>query len=118
MSLPENLPHQCNLYRATVRRDDEGSGDYEDVASSAYAAEEPCWVQPATAAEILRFQRRDHLVTHTVYFTRDPGFKLSDKLDVATGPYAGTRMTIRAFNEATAGIGVLWQAFCQNDIEA
>jgi hypothetical protein len=117
MSLLDNLPHTCDLFRTGVVADDTGSGDHEQVDATAYIADEPCWVQPASAAEIIHFQRRDQIVTHKVYFNRDPGVRLTDKLDVTSGPYDGSRLTIRTHADSGAGLGLLWKVMAEIDRE-
>lgn len=117
MSLPDELPHTCSLARVSYTQTALG-GDTE-VQAAAYAADEPCWLQPANSSEIREYQKRDQRVTHKLYFNRNPGFQLGDALTMgaASSQYAGEVLTIRDFKEATAGLGILWKVMCELDRE-
>lgn len=114
MSLPDNLPHKCDIYKEYNLPDDLG-GDYDDPA--AVSADVVCWVQPAEASQINQFRRRDQNVTHSVYFRTNPGVRpgyiIEPKNGRITCPFAGATLEVKASKETTAGLGVLWLVICE-----
>ena len=112
MSLLENLPHTIDISRLTYTIDASG-GDVPTKASTPYADNEPAWVQPASAASIKEFAVRNQRVTHDVYMTRNPGLRLDDIIDVLDGPYASHCLSVLAWRECTAGLGLAWMAQCE-----
>lgn len=114
MSLPENLPHSCDVKKSVPVQDDLG-GDLEEL--QAFLTNQECWVQPASDREITQFQRRDQNVTHSVYFHGNPGIRPGYVVEPKDGaiacPFAGASLEVRSVNEATAGLGVLWKAMCE-----
>lgn len=68
MSLLENLPHRCNIYRR-IRTTDAIGGNVDSFELLHQNAE--CWVQQASASEINTYQKRHINVTQKVYFTTD-----------------------------------------------
>lgn len=128
MSLPENLPHSCTIQKSAYVPDDIAA-DYDDPdtlredgtyahTSESDAQEIACWVQPASKNEINRFQRREQNVTHTVYFRGDPGVKpgyviLPNNNGLIDCPFAGKTLEVKAEQETTAGLGLLWGVVCE-----
>lgn len=115
MSLLDNLPHTCDILRPTIAQDALG-GDYE-ASESAYLSDEPCWVQPASASKIIEFAKRDQVVTHRVFFNRNPSIRLTDKIRVTSGEYSGKTLTVATDADASAGMGILWEVYAEIDRE-
>ncbi len=110
--LPDQLPHLANISKSAHIPDDMAADldQPKDVAGQAAVA---CWVQPAGKSEIARFQRRDQNVTHTVYFKGNPNVRPGYIITPADGPvvacpFAGATLEVKAANETTAGLGLLW----------
>lgn len=113
MSLTEAMPHLADLQHVAYTQNE--GGDETQTAQTAYAADEPCWFQVASATEVKAFAARNQEVTHRVYFGRDPGLRLADVLTAKDGddqacPYNGQEFEFIAFAECTAGFGILWKA--------
>jgi hypothetical protein len=109
MSLFDNLPHTINLSHVTAQQ---GSLVSARLAKDAtpYVEEEPAFVQPADATEITEFAARSLKVTHRVYINELPdGIRLSDMLDVTSGPYSGYSLKVMGWKEATAGVLDKWK---------
>ena len=90
------LTHQ----RATITR---GSMS-QQVQTWATVATPTGWVQPATAATVARYGARNMLVTHTAYFSADPGLQLGDRLVVG-----GVTYKVDGLRDQ-AGMARLWAA--------
>jgi hypothetical protein len=115
MSLPDNLPHLCDITKSIPVRD-EYNADIDEPED--FLLNEPCWVQPASDREINIFQRRDQVVTHTVYFRGNPGIRPGYIITPKDGaylacPFAGATLEVKSANETTAGLGLLWKAMCE-----
>lgn len=114
MSLPDQLPHRCDISRSVTVEDGEG-GDYD--APETVESGRACWVQPASDSEINVFQRREQRVSHKVYFRGNPGiapgYILTPADGIAACPFAGATLEVKSVNEATVGTGILWRAMCE-----
>ena len=114
--LPDNLPHRCSI-RQSAHVPDDLNADYDDPVDVDGQDDVACWVQPAGKNEVSRFQRRDQNVTHTVFFRTNPNIRPGYILVPANGivdcPFAGATLEVKAVNETTAGLGVLWAAICE-----
>ena len=117
--LPDNLPHFVTI-KQSANVPDDIAADYDDpitVNEGETNEQVACWVQPAGKSEVLRFQRRDQNVTHTVYFRGNPNVRPGYILIPADGtvacPFAGATLEVKAVNETTAGLGVLWAVICE-----
>jgi hypothetical protein len=112
--LPQNLPHLCDIHKSYWVRDDLVA-QYDDPTT--FLTAEPCWVQPASQSEVYQYGRRDQVVTHTVYFNRNvgirPGYIIYPTDGSITCPFDGATLEVRAYNETTAGLGVLWKAMVE-----
>ena len=111
MSLFDKLPHTFSASRVTAQHG-QFIGSKLTKASSPYLEDEPGFIQPANAAEIKEFAARNMVVTHRIFLARDPeafSIKLSDLIDVTSGPYNGKELTVRAWVECTAGLGNGWK---------
>ncbi len=115
MSLPDNLPHLCDIQQVKPVKDGMlGS----KMQPETFASDIECWVQPATNNQQIVFARKSQVVTHTVYFRGDPGFRgpgftLLPKNGRATCPFAGATLEVRSKAETTAGTGLLWAVVCE-----
>jgi hypothetical protein len=103
-----------DVTRSVAVGDDIG-GDYDDP--EVVASDIECWVQPASDSEIDRFQRREQIVTHKVYFRGSvpyvPGYILTPKNGRATCPFAGATLEVKSKAEATAGTGLLYRVMAE-----
>lgn len=110
MSLPDSLPHLVDLKRALTEEKADGS---DTQGFETFESGRACWVQPAGKNTIIEFQRRSQNVTHTVYFKGDPGLSPGCYIFPTTGPWAGRTLEVKASDETTAGLGLLWACTCQ-----
>jgi hypothetical protein len=117
MSLIESLPHTADIGHVHYQQDTGQLGAETEVTEAAYVVAEPCWIQPLSAAETVKYRARNQDVTHKVYLQRDPGLRLDDRLIAADGlrscPWAGREFVFKAFDETTAGMDMLWKAIVQ-----
>lgn len=110
MSLPDNLPHLCDIYKSAWQPDEYAADvDYPKAVSSGVA----CWVQPASDREVKLFQRGDQIVTHSVYFRGNPGVRPGYQLVPTNGTFSGALLEVKSANECTAGTGLLWRVMCE-----
>ena len=107
----DSLPHAIDIAHVSYANDSLG-GDVPTEAS-AYAANQPAWVQPSSAASIKEFKLRNMNVTHDVYLNENPGLRLDDVITVTSGPYEDATLTIKGFRECTAGLGYGWLVVCE-----
>lgn len=102
-----NLPHLATIKQSVWVPDEFAGADYDDP--DPIAIDEPCWVQPASDMQKTEFQRRSQSVSHKIYFSRNLGIKPGYYVLPTTGPFAGTILSVKSVNEATAGTGMLWR---------
>lgn len=115
--LPDNLPHRCSI-RQSAHVPDDIAADYDDPEEVSGQDDVACWIQPAGKNTVLEFQRRSQRVTHTVYFRGNPGVGPGYSIVAADGPqvscpWAGQTLEVKAADETTAGLGLLWGAACE-----
>ena|SRR3990167_5313364 len=110
MSLPENLPHLCDITQSAWLPDEFAADRDEPEAVSTDTA---CWVQPASNNEVNIFQRREQKVTHKVYFLGNPGVKPGYILTPTTGPFVGKTLEVKSEAECTAGTGLLYRVMVE-----
>lgn len=118
MTLLNNFPHECEVYRTRFERKAGQIGNVEIQYLHLGGDDTPlvCWVQNASSTEILEFQKRDCNITHRVSFRTEADVDLSDKVLVTKGPFLGKYFTVRTRPvERTAGYGLAWTAFCEID---
>lgn len=115
MSLPDRLPHLCDIYES-IPIQDELIGDRDEP--SKVSSNVACWVQPASDNQQVIHQRRDQYVTHKVYFRGNPNLRPGyiivpkDGADVSC-PFAGANLKVLSGNEATAGLSILWRIMAE-----
>ena len=114
MSLLSEMPHEIDIYHVTYPQD--GLAAHVPTETR-YARAQAADVQPASTAVINEFKARDQNVTHQVFLQSNPGLRLDDVIVVGSGPYDGTRLSIRGFHEATAGRGLAWMIAAESDRE-
>lgn len=112
MSLLDNLPHTATINRPRYKQD-AYMADTEVLVPLRTGVS--CWVQNASSAEILEYQRRDQRITHRVLFAADPSLRPGDVLVPDNGPFAGAELTVEAITERTAGLGWMWTAMTRED---
>lgn len=117
MSLLDNFPHTIDISRVTAAQGQYVSNKLTKAATP-YLEDVAAWVQPADAKTVKEFAARDQVVTHTVFVQSLPsGIKLSDLVDVTSGPYSGYELKVRAWREATAGLSMAWKLICEGNRE-
>ena len=118
MSLLDNFPHKCKVYRATMTRTP-GSMANRTAYDPApvFGNDEPleCWVQNASSAEIVEWEKRNESITHRVSFRSEVAIELSDKIRITDGPgFVNKLLTVRVKPlDRTAGFGIAYTAFCE-----
>lgn len=110
MSLPDSLPHLCDITRSVAAQDEYG-GDY-DVPETV-ESDRACWVQPASDREVTIYQRRSQNVTHKVYFRGNPGVGPGYIITPSNGEFSGKTLEVRSAAEATAGTGLLYRVMVE-----
>lgn len=102
-----DLPHTVDITHKRATRDRYGgTKDAESPAES----DVPAWVQPASGATILQYERRDQSVSHTVYFKEDKRLQPRHSL-----LWEGKTLRVVAFRNATSGMDIFWRADCLED---
>ena len=108
MSLLAKMPH-----KVTVKRRDRKAGTMPGSVTRPVttAKKVACWVQPASASEVMAFEKRGIVVTNKIYFPTDPG--LDEKQELL---YGTRELTVRsaASPDASAGLGVLYRVMAQD----
>lgn len=101
--LLDHLPHLATAKKRVRTRDSMlGSKDsYTTVFT-----DRACWRQPVSDAEKIRYQQRDIVASHKVYFTDDPGLNESHVLYIE-----GQLHSIRsvAHPDKSVGWGILYR---------
>lgn len=111
MSLYDNLPHTCDIYESAWVPDEFAGASYDDPG--AVESDRACWVQPASDRDIKLFQRRDQIITHSVYFKGNPNLRPGYIVMPTSGPFTGATLDVKSCNECTAGTGLLWRAMVE-----
>lgn len=107
MSLLDNFPHTCDVYRRTRARDNMG-GSRDTLVLIERA--KVCWEQGATSREILAYDKRNISISSKFFFTSDP--QLNERNVIKRG---GRTMEVRAIKspDASAGLGVIWRVMVE-----
>ena len=105
MSLLTSMPHVATIQTRTVTAGLMG-GSVESFTTRETGI--AAWVQPASAAEIDRFERRGFRVDFKMFFKEDPGVSETDQVILD-----GVRYEFRAFSDRGAGLGRLFAAFVE-----
>ena len=120
MSLLDNLPHRCNIYR---RSRSTGPDDLGVSVDSLILEKEnvACWEQQASSSESRDWQKRGITVSKKIFFTADPEVteghvivityrrgaavpvNFDDMLDVKSAPDP----------DASATLGVVWKVMAE-----
>ena len=114
MSLLNRLPHRCSILDPVFTQDADDIGNIRtDTARETSVA---CWVQNASQAEIIEWQRRDQDVTHRVVFNQNYSIEPYEKISITSGPsFVGVTLKVLAITDRSAGLGKLWSALCEED---
>lgn len=115
MSLLDNLPHTATVDRPIYANDHYGAA--RETRQAVVGADDAlaCWAQPASAREILEFQRRNQAVEAKIYFNADPNLIPGDILTISGGQYDGQAMKFVAYGPATAGLNLAWKAMAARE---
>lgn len=119
MSLLENLPHLCSIYRRTRTKAVGGDGvplEMLTLVSSSVA----CFSQQMSSSEINTYQKQGMAVSRKVFFTENPNVT-EGMVIVVTFMYdrtlaASERQVFDIVSQpdpdASAGFGVVWRVVC------
>mgnify|MGYP000501203121 CR=1 FL=1 len=115
MSLLDSLPHTATA-TSRARQPKSGTdgslGGASDSFATAVFTDRACWQQPATASEILEFDKRGVEVTNKVYFTTRPGLNATHKLEITNGDTGQTdthEVVAEVDPDGGAGLGRLYK---------
>ena len=97
-----DLPHLVDIHVQVNSRDKYGGTRRYPVA--VYEGE-PAWVQPASAKDAIEYERRGLEVTHVVFFNRDLSLTAEHTID-----HSGKLYEVQGFQDASAGLSVVWKA--------
>ena len=109
MTLLNSLPHTVEIQIRSTSQDELGA-DLETWTTVSGQDEVEAWVQPAGMAEIDRFAKRGQRVSKKVYFADDPSIDDRHRIVYNDVPYRFV-----AFDNADAGLDVLWKAFVDDE---
>lgn len=112
MSLLQQMLHRVRIDRLAYARDVDDMGELR--TSSTISTDVHAWVQNASRSEILEYQKRDQEITDRVFFNLRPDLQVGDTVTVLSGPSrVGQVFKVKAWEERSAGKGVLWGAMCE-----
>jgi len=103
MSLMDNLPHLATAKIRTRTRDDLGGS--KDSWTTVFT-DRACWQQPASATDIMLYQKREINVTYKIYFASDPGLNETHIVEIGGVKFDVVSV---ADPDASAGLGVLYR---------
>ena len=104
-----DFPHTVDVFAYAHARDRYGGSS---PTEEAVHEDEPAWVQPASANDVLEADRRDIKVSHVVYFKRDVELGSWHRIRYGDKVYRVT-----GYREATAGLAVFWKALAIEDVK-
>lgn len=104
------MPHTCTIYRRQWQKTTHLG--HKESRRTLYE-DEPCWVQLAGVREQKTAQKRDQIVTHSVYFTRELNLEPGDELLIAGGGFDGDELEYKASADATVGLGFFFKAMTE-----
>ena len=115
MSILDELPHRCNIYRRARARDSMiGSKDTPGLEQS----DVECWEQAASDREIMEFQKRGMEISRKVYFVDNPAvtsrhqLKITEREGVAVTDYY-LDVVSAPEPDASVGLGVVYRVMCR-----
>lgn len=117
MSLLENLPHTCTIYKVTRNKDSFGGG--RDV-STAVQTGVSCWQQQASDSDQENFGKRGITNAKKIYFASDPGVNESHTISithfkgVALANPIAFEVISQPLPDASAGLNVLWKVMVRD----
>lgn len=120
MSLLDNMPHEASLGRYSAQGSPDGLGAPVETFAllSATSIEKSCWVQNAGQRDLLQFGKRTGQLTHVVMFPEDVDLKIGQVVRVTkddSGSFLGLDLVVRWYTERTAGFGLMFKAFCEEE---
>jgi hypothetical protein len=117
MSLWDHLPHTFSVSRVTASQGTYVSNKLTKAAAP-YVEDQSGFAQPADAKTVTEFAARSQAVTHVIYVQELPsGLKMSDLIDITSGPYDGGELKVIAWRECTAGLNNGWKIVCEQNRE-
>jgi len=104
-----DMPHVVDVHNFVNSRDRYGGlSNYQVVAY----ADEPAWVQPASAKDVVEYERRGVVITHVVYFLRNLALTTEHRI-----VHDGKSYIVTGFQDASAGLSVLWKAIVSHNVD-
>ena len=124
MSLLDDLPHRCTIFRQTRSNDSLGGNKYGVVIEKTNVE---VWEQQASASEIQDYEKRGIVVNTKLYFVEDPkvterhSVLITKRLDVNSPNLSVTDVSnpdvvyVKSDTrpDASAGLGILWRVMCE-----
>jgi hypothetical protein len=107
MSILDNLPHTCDIYRRD-RTTDALGGAIDTLALVSSSVK--CWEQGANSREVSFYDKKGLSVTSKFYFTSDPNV---DEQTVIKRDGRHLEVRGKKAPDASAGLGVLWRVFVE-----
>ena len=111
MSLLDELPNRCSIYRK-VRTVDGMSGNIDTPVLEQSNVE--CWRQSANSSEVTIFQKQDITVSCKIYFSENP--QVTEQHSIVITKMNGEAVTEEFYDvvsyavpDAGAGLGVLYR---------
>lgn len=126
MSLLENFPHRCSIFRIANQPDGLGGGRYVVVLEQ---SDVECWEQQLSASEIMDYQKRGINVTNKVFFNANPNVTerhrllITKRFGVATANLDINDVanpdvfdvSTATYPDASAGLAVLWKVMARSN---
>jgi len=125
VSLLDELPHRCSIFRYKRLSDGIGGNTFEAALVS---EDVECWQQDAGASTIKEYDKKGIRVTTSIYFVEDPGVDERHKIliterfgvaqanlditDVSNPDVYDVESGPRPDN--SAGMGVVWRVDCSD----
>lgn len=121
MSILENLPHRCEIYRRSVEPNSDDLGVVVDRLVLV-AANVSCFEQPVNTTESKDWQKRGITVTSKIYFVADPQIDerhvifLTNRNGTSIPANSRIRLEVRSISEPDASMGasLVWRAMLEN----
>lgn len=126
MSLLDNFPHRCSIFRMANQSDGLGGGRYVPILEQSNLE---CWEQQASASERMDYQKRGIDIGTKIFFLANPNVTerhriliterdgvASSNLDITdpANPDVFDVSTL-TYPDASAGLAVIWKVMCKSN---
>ncbi len=123
MSLLDNLPHKCSIFRVGRSKESAGGKLYGPILEQ---SDVECWEQAASSNEIRDFEKRGMGVSTKIFFVDNPGVTerhrilITERMGVASPNLDITDVSnpdvfdvvTDSYPDASAGLSILWRVMC------